>query len=172
MKLKTTHELVLRYLILILVALPNLYIFYKIFTPLTIYPLYFFFKIFFETTLSGTTIFVKGLPIEIINACIAGSAYYLLFVLNLALPKIKLKKRTKMIAFAFGIFLLVNLIRIIILSLMALSESNMFAITHKLSWYLLSVAIVVGIWFTEVKIFKIKHLPFYTDMKFLYKSIK
>jgi len=172
MKIKQSQELVLRYIILILVALPNLYLFYKIFTPLTIYPLYFFFQFFFQTSLSGTTLLVNNLPIEIIKACVAGSAYYLLFVLNLAIPKIKLKNRIKMIAFAFITFLIVNLIRIIVLSFMALSDSTFFAITHQLSWYLLSIVIVVGIWFAEVKIFKIKHLPFYSDMRFLYKSIK
>lgn len=162
-------NIIIRYSILILVAFPNFYIFYKIFTPLTIYPVYFFFKIFFQATLSGTTIFLKNLTIQIIDSCVAGSAYYLLLILNLSVPKIKLKKRINMILFAFTTFLVLNLMRIIILSSVAFLNPAVFDITHKLSWYFLSVIIVVGIWFTEVKIFKIKKIPFYTDIKSLYK---
>jgi exosortase/archaeosortase family protein len=162
---KNLLDISLRYLILVLVAIPNLYIFYKIFTPLTIYPIYFFFKIFFETTLSGTTIFVKHFSIQIISSCVAGSAYYLLFVLNLSVPNIKFSKRIKMISFAFATFLIVNLIRIIILSFLSFSNMELFDITHNITWYMLSVLLVVGIWFVEVKTFKIKEIPFYTDIK-------
>ena len=170
-KQKNFPDIVTRYSILILTALPNLYIFYKIFTPLTVYPIYFFFKVFFQATLSGTVIFLKNLSIQIIDSCVAGSAYYLLLILNLSIPNIKIKKRLKMILFAFVIFLTLNLIRIIILSFIALSNPIIFNITHKLSWYFLSVVLVVCIWFAEVKIFNIKEIPFYTDIKSIYKII-
>ncbi len=165
-------NLSLRYLILVLIALPNLYLFYLIFTPLTVYPVYFIFNLFFNTTLTGTTIFFKDFSIEIIKSCVAGSAYYLLVILNLATPNIKLNKRIKMILISFVAFLFLNILRIIILSFLALSNSSFFDITHQLTWYLLSVLLVVGIWFAEVKIFKIKSIPFYTDMKLLYNKIK
>jgi len=172
MKLTSVQELISRYLILLLVAIPNLYLFYLIFTPLTVYPVYIFFSLILETTLLDNIIIINNIAIELIKSCIAGSAYYLLLILNLAIPNIKLAKRIKMISFAFATFLIFNIIRIIILSWMALNTSDFFAITHKLTWYFLSVILVVGIWFSEVKIFKIKEIPFFTDIKFLYKFIK
>lgn len=165
-------DISLRYLILVLVALPNLYLFYLIFTPLTLYPVYFIFSLFFDTILTGTTIMVKEIPIEIIKSCVAGSAYYLLLILNLSTPNIKLNKRIKMALVSFIAFLLLNILRIVILSFLALSNSSFFSITHQISWYLLSVLFVVGIWFAVVKIFNVKKIPFYSDIKLLYKQIK
>ena len=166
----------IRYLILILVAIPGLYIFYFIFKPLTLYPSFFFLNIFYEANIRNTTIFVGDLltgnvvPLEIINACIAGSAYYLLLILNLAVPKIKINKRIKMLVFAFISFLIISLIRIFVLSTMAVSGSSFFDVTHKVFWYAFSILFVVGIWFLEVKLFKIKEIPFYSDLEFLFKK--
>jgi exosortase/archaeosortase family protein len=164
-------DIILRYSILVLAALPNLWLFYFIFTPLTVYPIYFFLNLFFDTSLFGNIVILnKKLAIELIRACIAGAAYYFLLVLNLSIPKIKITKRIKMIIFAFLSLLIINILRIFLLSLVAYSGNSFFDITHELFWYLMSVVFVVGIWFAEVKIFKIKEIPFYSDLKFLYKK--
>ncbi len=159
-----------RYFILIILALPNFWIFYLIFTPLTIYPVYFLLNVFFDASLKQNIISIKGLPIELIQACIAGAAYYLLLILNLSTPKIKLKQRIRMIIFSFSFLLILNILRIFFLSLIFLSGNSFFNIAHKLFWYLGSTVFVVGIWFIEVKIFKIKEIPIYSDIKFLYKN--
>jgi len=157
----------IRYLIMVLVAIPNLWIFYFIFTPLTVYPIYFLLSLFFGVSLSGTTIFVSNsFPIEIVKACVAGSAYYLLLILNLSIPNIKLAKRLKMILVSFIILLILNLLRIFLLSIMYVSRSSLFDVTHQVFWYLLNVLFIVGIWFLIVKKFKIKETPFYSDIKF------
>ena len=162
-----------RYLILVLVALPGLWIFYFVFTPLTIYPIYLFLNLFFDVVLLGKIILINDrIPIEFIRACIAGSAYYLLLVLNLSTSKINSKKRVKMIIFSFASFLLINILRIVILIFLFMYGFAFFDITHKLFWYFMSVVFVIGIWFVQVKIFKIKEIPFYSDLKFLYKKIK
>jgi len=163
-------SLFLRYFLIILVAIPNMYIFYLIFTPLTVYPVYFFLSLFHPVSLSGAIISLSSLKIEIIKACVAGSAYYLLFMLNMAVPKIKVKTRLKMIFSSFGVLLLLNIFRIFFLSLLAISGSAYFDITHKVFWYLLSTVFVVAIWFTEVYYFNIKEIPFYNDLKFLYSK--
>ena len=160
-----------RYFLLILVALPGLYIFYFIFTPLTVYPVYFFLGLFFDTILlSKIHILVNNVPIELISACIAGAAYYLLLVLNLSTPKIKLNTRIKAILFSFAAFLVLNILRIFVLSCLAVKNFSYFDITHTLFWYGFSTIIVVAIWFAEVKIFKIKEIPFYSDIKYLAKK--
>ncbi|MFH1608220.1 MAG: pacearchaeosortase [archaeon] len=170
---KRLSNLALRYLILIITALPNLWLFYFIFTPLTIYPVYFLLDLFFKATLLENTILISNqFSIQIISACVAGSAYYLLLILNLSTPDIKLNKRLKMLLIAFISLLAINILRIFLLSLMFIYGSSWFDITHKLFWYALSILFVMGIWFTEVKLFKIKAIPFYSDIKFLYKKIK
>src|SRR3989304_9498778 len=146
-------DLILRYLILVLVAIPNLWLFYLVFTPLTSYPVYWLLNIFYDASLLNNNVVLlnQAISIELIEACIAGSAYYLLLILNLSTPGIKTGKRIKIIAISFLIFLVVNIIRIFILSFMALSGSDFFGITHQIFWYTLSTIFVVAIWFLMVK---------------------
>ena len=173
-KANSLLDLVLRYLLLLVVALPNLWLFYTIFTPLTAYPVYWLLNVFFDASLLSKTLILlnQSFPIELIDACIAGSAYYLLLILNLSTPKIQVGKRVKMILAAFGIFLVINILRIFLLSILAFNGSSFFDITHIVFWYLLSTIFVVGIWFWEVKRFKIKNIPFYSDIRHLYKNVK
>jgi exosortase/archaeosortase family protein len=147
-----------------------MYVFYLIFTPLTVYSVYFLLNLFYSASLSGVEIFVRGLKIVIIDACVAGSAYYLLFMLNLSVPKISLKTRTKMIFYSFGILFLLNVFRILLLSILVVNGSVYFDFVHKLFWYVLSTVFVVGIWFWEVYRFNIKEIPFFSDLKFLYND--
>jgi len=174
MEIKNNLKSILtRYLILVLVAIPGIYLFYFLFKPLTIYPVYFLLNLFYEVSLVGSTVLISNaFPIEIINACIAGSAYSLLLILNLSTPRIKTLKRFKMIFLSFLILLIVNILRIFLLSVMSVSNSPLFEITHKFLWYFVSTLFVVGIWFWEVRYFKIKQIPFYSDLKYFIKQIK
>jgi exosortase/archaeosortase family protein len=169
---KKIFYIFLRYFVLILIALPGFDIFYFLFSPITIYPLYFLLDKIYGVIVQGNTLLVGNIPIEIIGACIAGSAYYLLLILNLSIPNVKINKRILMIAFSFGIFYLINLLRIFILSIMYINSSPVFDFSHKLFWYLGSTIFVIGIWFLEIKVFKIKEIPFYSDLKYLYNSQK
>lgn len=165
-------DIVSRYLILVLTSLSGLWLFYFIFTSLTIYPVYFLVNLLFEdVSLFGEIMIVNGLAIEFIRACIAGSAYYLLLILNLSTPKINLKKRVTMILFSFAALLIINIIRIFVLILIFFYGFSFFDITHKFFWYFMSTIFVILIWFAEVKYFKIKEIPFYSDIKYLYKKI-
>ena len=166
------YGLLIRYSILILSALFNLGLFYFIFTPLTVYPVYFIISLFFEAVLMGNVIFIEqSIPIELIKSCIAGSAYYLLFVLNMSVPNIAPKKRIKMVLLSFLSLLVLNILRIVILVFVFMFGTSFFDATHKIFWYALSTVFVVGIWFAEVKIFRIKEIPIYSDIKNLIDSI-
>jgi len=168
-------DILIRYAVLILIAVPNFWIFYTVFTPLTVWPVFGLLNIFYDAFLvSGRVILInRTVPIELIGACIAGAAYYLLLILNLSTREIKLKKRLIMISFSFLVFLIVNILRIFVLSVIAVSGySGAFAITHWLFWYALSTIFVVAIWFAEVKKFSIKAVPFYSDIIFLLKHKK
>jgi exosortase/archaeosortase family protein len=167
-KEKQVKHLIIRYLILFMLAIPNFWLFYAIFTPLTIYTSFFLLDLFFNSALVGNAIFISGRQsIEIIPACVAVLAYYLLFFLNLSIPKIKAKKRIQMIAFSFSALFIANVLRIFFLSLLFINESAFFDITHRIFWYFVSIILVIAIWFTEVKLFNLKDIPVFTDLNFL-----
>lgn len=170
------QEIILRYIIILILSFNSLALFYLIFTPLTIYPVYFLFSLVFESISfvsmeSTKSILInRDFLIELIPACIAGSAYFLLLMLNLSTPNIKLKKRISALVFSFGIFLLINILRIFIFGILAYSGYEYFDFTHWFFWYFISTLFVVGIWFAEIKIFRIKEIPFYSDIKFFFEK--
>lgn len=167
---KQFMDIFVRYFALIAVSFPSLWIFYFIFAPLTIYPVFYLLSLFFETILIKNVVIINNeVPIELIRACIAGSAYYLLLILNLSIPNIEIKKRIKMILISFAALLLINVSRIVLLSFIFLGSFAIFVAAHQFLWYFMSTIFVVAIWFSEVKLFKIKGTPFYSDFKFLHK---
>ena len=177
-------NILVRYLILALLIIPiipigkyminlwELVVVDFILAPLTAYPVYILLKLFFEVIFfSDMILLIEGiLPIELIPACIAGYAYYLLFVLNLSTPNLKTKIRIQAILFSFLALLILNIFRIFILSVLAMSGSVYFDVTHQLFWYSASTFFIVAIWFAEVKIFRIKEIPFYSDVKYLFEQ--
>jgi exosortase/archaeosortase family protein len=163
----------LRYFFLIILAIFGLPLFHHIFLPLTIHPTQFLFSIFFNSVLSGNIIEIVGfMEIEIIPACVAGSAYILLAILNLSIQNVHYRKRTLMILFSFLLLLVINILRIFFTGLVYIYQEPLFDFTHRFFWYLGSTIFIVAIWFLEVKIFGIKEIPFVKDIQFLYKKSK
>ena len=164
-------NILIRYLILLglMFSLPLIY---KILTPLTIYPTIFLLKLFYQVSYLNSMIILNSKTIiYIIPACIAGSAYLLLLILNLSLP-MSLKKRIRTILFSLTLLLSLNILRIFSLSILYDNSFRFFDITHKLFWYGLSTLFVILIWFYTVKKFNIKEIPIYTDIKYLSKKSK
>ena len=161
--------LFLRYLIILVAGLGNLFIFYKFFTPLTAKTIALILNFFSKTTAIGSTIISKNIIIELIPACIAGSAFYLLFILIFATPNIKPNKRAQIILFSFISLFILNILRILVL--VSIATSTYFEATHKIFWYGVSTIFVIGIWALSVKLFKIKDIPVYTDLRTIIKSI-
>ncbi len=155
----------IRYIILLIIAV-SIGFFYNILIPITTYTSFFLLKIFFKDILiNSTTILInKNFFIEIIPACASASAYLLLLILNLSV-KMNYKKRIFSLIFSFLLLFAVNILRIILLSIMFVNKMSVFDFTHRLSWYFLSIIFVIVIWFLSVKIFKIKEIPFYSDLK-------
>jgi len=192
--MQTHVSLVLRYVLLLILGLGNLFIFYLIFTPLTVYPVSWLIGISDEATLMrgtytkvcelsegtfleslgcmNTTIFFREYFASIIPACIAGAAYYLLLILNLTTP-MPFKKRVKSITFLFVSFLILNVLRIFFFALFFASKNyEIFNIAHTASWYFGSTVLVILIWFSNVLIFKISEIPIYSDLKSIINQIK
>ncbi|MGV8142872.1 MAG: pacearchaeosortase [Candidatus Pacearchaeota archaeon] len=189
-------SVILRYSILLILGLGGLFIIYLVVTPLTVYPVFAFIKAQYGASLisSGptnicdiatnnlpfltsiacvkTTIIFKGYYASIIPACIAGSAYYLLLILNLTTPMGR-KQRVKSILFTLLSFFVLNIIRIIIFAnIYANKGFDFFAIAHTATWYFGSTILVLLIWFSNVFLFKIHNIPVYTDIKNLFSLIK
>lgn len=162
-----------RYLVLILLGLFNLKVFYYVFTPLTVRPVYGILSVFYDNAnlLSGNMLFFAGQYAQIIPACIAGAAYYLLLILNLATP-MKIGKRIKSILFLFGVFLALNIARIALFAGLLASGYQYFDAAHRLVWYFGSTLMVVIIWFANVWIFRIREVPIYDDAKELFEDLR
>ena len=165
--------ILLRYIILLglMFTLPLIY---KIFTPLTIYPSIILLKLFYNIAVNNSMDLIvinNQTFIKIISACIAGSAYLLLLILNLSIP-MKLKKRIYLIFLSFFILLILNILRIFMLSVLYHNNFVFFDFTHKLFWYVLSTIFVVLIWLFIVKKYSIKEIPVYTDIKYLMRNIR
>ncbi|MDP4039894.1 MAG: pacearchaeosortase [Candidatus Pacearchaeota archaeon] len=172
MNKKTINSVFFRYILLVVLGIPNLFIFYFILTPLTFYPSYFFIKLIYGAQIiAENTIFFKGYSAIIIPACIAGSAYYLLTILNLTTP-LNFKTRIKSLIFLILSFLILNIIRIVFFSALFVNKGyDYFNVTHIATWYFGSTILVILIWFANVFIFKIKSIPVYSDFKNLSNSL-
>lgn len=173
MEQKDVFSLLARYISLIILALGNLWIIYKLATFPTISVSYFFInKLYPGAVLLGdNTIFFKGYYAQIIPACVAGAAYYLLAILNFSTP-MNLAKRISSLIFIFLTFFILNTSRIIIFAYLFEKGYNYFDITHLLTWYVGSTLAVIFIWFSAVILFKIGNTPVYTDILNLVKEVK
>lgn len=161
-------EVLTRYLLLLVLGLGNLTLFYTILTPLTYHVVVFIVGLFSDITLVGTsTYIIDGVAIKLVEACIAGAAYYFLCILNLTTP-LKAEQRFKSLVFLLGGFFCINVIRIVIFTY--LIDSTYFDVAHTLVWYIGSTLVVVGLWFWNVSLFKITTIPVYSDAQRLYKA--
>ena len=161
-----------RYLILLFLVL-SFSLFYEFLTNITLFFSAGLLKLFFNSVFinNATIIINSGVMIEIIPACIAGSAYILLLILNLTIS-MKIKQRILSILLSSLLLFALNVLRISFLSVLYYNNFLFFEFTHKLFWYLLSTIFVVGIWFFTAKIFAIKEIPVYSDIILIMKVIK
>lgn len=159
-----------RYFTMLLIGAGNLYIIYKLLTPLTIHTLNSILSIFSNTILIDNIICLSGISIEIVPACVAGAAFYLLLLLILSTANIKPEIRSKAILTAFAMFFTLNILRILIL--IPMINTSYFETIHWIFWHIISTVFVVAVWFSVVKIYKIKSVPVYSDIKYIKSLIK
>lgn len=167
---KKISGLFARYFAIALVGAGNLYIVYKLLTPLTIHVLNTLLSIFTTTTLSDNIIYLSSAQVEIVPACVAGAAFYLLFFLVLSIADVKPETRIKAILTSFAMFFTLNITRILIL--IPMIDASYFETAHWIFWHVISTIFVVGVWFSVVRIYKIKSIPIYSDLKYVKSLIK
>lgn len=172
MKTNSAYSMAARYLAAIILGLNSLFVFYFIFTPLTVYPVYFIISLFDSGArlLEGNLLFYSGIYAEIIPACVAGAAYYLLTLLNLTTP-MEWKKRLMNLGFLLGSFLVLNILRIVFFASLSVRNENYFGAAHLATWYAGSTILVAALWFAGVWLFSIKQIPMYSDIRGLLKDV-
>jgi exosortase/archaeosortase family protein len=162
--------MLLRYLSCLIVSLNNLFIFYFIFTPLTLYSFYFLINIFYSNAIiQNVSVIFNNTQIILVEACIAGAAYFMLYLLNLTTP-MRARKRILSLLFSFGLFFVINIARIFIFSLLFSRNFTLFNLLHMITWYVLSAFIVFLVWIATIKKFKIKNIPVREDIRKLIKN--
>jgi exosortase/archaeosortase family protein len=157
----------LRYFFILFLGAGNLYIFYKILTPLTVFSVSRAISLFTKVIVAGNFIYLEDFSVELIRACVAGSAFFLMFILVFSTADIKPKKRAFALLTSLVMLFLFNFLRIIFLIFIYSPSSNYFSAIHWILWNFVSVFFVVGIWFFVVKIYKIDSIPVYSDIKYL-----
>ncbi len=170
--MKKEHEkitkILLRYTILLAFLLFFYYsrFLYDFLLKLTLISLSFILGFFYIVSSSGSNLLLEGHAIALIPACIGISAYLLLLILNLS-TSISFRKRICSLLFSFALFFAVNLFRLSLFTFLLIDSFKYFNIVHKIFWYALSIGAVAGIWFLNVKVFKIENIPIYSDFKCL-----
>jgi exosortase/archaeosortase family protein len=154
-----------RYISLILIGLGNLYVIYAILIPLTINTLNIILSFFTSPIIINNIIHLKTISIEIVPACVAGSAFYLILILILSTADIKPETRTKAIITAIVTLFILNIIRILIL--IPIADTAYFETAHWVFWHIISTIFVIAVWFSVIKIHKIRSIPVYSDIKYI-----
>lgn len=164
-------SLVIRYGILLVLGLA-ISVIYVVMTPLTVYPAYYVFNTLYTATFYPPNVIAfKGYFAHIIEACVAGAAYYFLLILNLTTP-MRVAQRVKSLVFLLGSFYVLNVVRIILFGMLFYKGFKYFDFAHIGTWYAGSTILVVALWFLNIKLFKITSVPGYSDMKRLVVATK
>jgi len=170
--MKYVKELLVRVFIAIVLLVIPVNIFYFLFSKVTLWgSLPFLYILGYSIKVEGYTLFLDGKILDFIPACVATSAYYLLTLLVLLTKDIKLK--TRFYLFLSGCFLifLMNVVRIdILLYILVEFGKNWFERFHIFFWHFVSSVYVAAVWIFLTYKFKVKSIPVYSDLKFLFQQ--
>jgi len=164
-------ELVLR-VVTAFAVLMGYPLFYVILAPLTLHFSYFFFSIFQPSALIGDTIQTQTASFKFIPACVAASAYILLAMLVFLTKDIPWNERLQMIVYGSLAILAFNILRIELLLLTFFKLETAFDTIHLFVWKFMSTAFVVLLWLGLAKLYKVKAIPVYSDLKHIAGMIK
>jgi exosortase/archaeosortase family protein len=164
-------ELVLR-VIASFAVLMGYPLFSLILTPITLHISYFFFNIFVPSAIVGAKIVTVMDSFELIPACVATSAYLLLAILILLTKGISLSERFQMFVYGSLAILAFNILRIELLLLAYFRLETAFDTIHLFVWKFMSTAFVVLLWLGLARLYKVKTIPVYSDLRHIMGMIK
>ncbi len=105
--------------------------------------------------------------INIVKYCVTASAYYLLALFCIIIMDVAIWKRALMFLIGSALIFGMNLARIVILIITLLKYQSSFQAAHFVLNFLLSVVYVILVWVLLSFLFKVKTVPFYSDINFL-----
>ena len=165
--MKYEHSLLIR----ILLCFIPLSLLTWILTPITLKLSYITLLYYNPILISADVMVINGIPFSFIEACIATSAYYLIILLVLLTKEITLKQRIKLIFIGSLLILLMNLLRIFILIFVTVNYGfYWFEIIHLAFWKFVSGIYIALVWILLVRYYKIKSVPVYDDIKYLFNK--
>lgn len=162
-------DIIIRYLLILLAGSFNLYLFYFFLTPLTLYGSYFLLSLFYDVILYTEGFLINDVFFELVKACVGGSAFFLLFILNLSSRDIGFYKRINILLFSFLCLYIFNVLRILLM--VSIYNFYYFEFVHMFFWYFISTLFVFCLWIFSVWFFKIKTIPVYSDFRFIAGSL-
>ncbi|MDD4877767.1 MAG: pacearchaeosortase [Candidatus Nanoarchaeia archaeon] len=145
---------------------------YGIIAVFTLHFSYFFFSIFVPSALIGNKIATLTTTFEFIPACVAVSAYILLALLVFLTKGISWNERLQMIVYGWLAILAFNLLRIEILLLTFFSLETAYDTLHLFVWKFMSTVFVVLLWLGLARLYKVKAIPVFSDIKALAGMIR
>jgi len=95
-----------------------------------------------------------------------------LFILNILTFGITFKKRVFIFIFDAALLLFMNIFRLVVLIAILVNYPSIFDISHNIFWYGISTIYVILIWVVSVFVFKIRAIPFISDIKFILSKSK
>ncbi len=146
---------------------------YAIIGPITLQISQGILNLFTETILRGNLLYVGGKTLEFIPSCAAISAYILLGILILLTRGINIKTRIVMALYGSVLILAANILRIEVLIYVLLQwGKNYFDTLHLFIWQIVSSMYVALVWVYLTWRFKVKGIPLYSDMRYVWKKFR
>ena len=159
-----------RYAVIVFFAIGNFTLIYSLLTPPTVKALAMALRPFYDIVVINNFIYVRGITTEIAPSCIIASAFFLMILLIFSTPEIKPKKRILALVISFAILFILNIARMVFL--VSIIHSPHFDTAHWILQNLLSIVAVAAIWIGMVSLLRIRAVPAYSDLKYIYGFIK
>lgn len=164
--MKYKYGLIIR----ILLCFIPISIFLFLFTKITIYGSYLS-LIFYNPVIDGINLLIGDQVFIFVEACIAALAYMLLWVLIMLTKGVILPIRIKMFLFGSLLIYLMNIIRIFVLINISINLGlNWFEKIHLVFWDFTASIFVAFVWIFLINFYKIKTIPIYSDLEYLYEK--
>ena len=125
------------------------------------------------SSIAGNIILFQGFQSRIVEACVAGFAFYLIWVLMLLTKDVRLRDRVGIFVLGMVLMFSMNVIRILILIGIYINLGvDAFNSVHFLFWQVFSGVYVAIVWISLVSMFKLKGVPAWEDIKTLWGMIR
>ncbi len=157
------YNLGIRLFLMFFVVLDPWNIFYHLLLAPTLHLTKFFFS---EGVIEGTSFLIQGYALNFIPACIATIAYILLALLILSTKDLSWKQRTAMFLTGSIMIFIANMLRIwVLLHFLLTYGYETFSLWHLFIWHGVSSIFVALTWIVLVRLYHVKSIPAYDDLK-------